>query len=173
MDGNGLYQVITDLSKLGGEYSIGDPGYHADYDVDFDGNAFFGSVPNDNLRLAAMGLQNLPALRAGWISDPRAASTGPDNSIGYAGYVFNHEREDYTVRFRVYAPELGRWRQRDPIAYVDGSNLNEYVTGCPIRYIDGYGLWRLRINPGRMRPFQLNDDEKLESLTRLNGLRIR
>ena len=89
--------------------------------------------------MAAQGARTT-ALRAGWISDPRATSTDPDNSIGYCGYVFNPERDDYTVRFRVYAPELGRWRTRDPIGYVDGSSMYEYTSSSPIRFLDPSGL---------------------------------
>ena len=62
---------------------------------------------------------------------------GTDNIIGYAGYIFNAESPGaangyfYTVRHRHYEPGLGRWRERDPLGYVDGMGLYEYVRGDP------------------------------------------
>jgi RHS repeat-associated protein len=86
------------------------------------------------------------ALPGGWIGDP-SSSVGPDNLIGYAGYVFNPEREDYSVRFRVYSPELGRWRQQDALGFVDGSSLYAYVASPPARFIDPSGLKLRVVNP--------------------------
>lgn len=115
--------------------AIGDGGYHADLDLNFDGVTDATDTGIIGGRSGAMST----ALPAGWISDP-SSDSGPDNSIGYAGYVFNHEREDYTVRFRVYSPELGRWRTRDPAGYTDGMALFEYVQSQPINYVDMLGL---------------------------------
>jgi len=44
------------------------------------------------------------------------------------------------VRHRVYVPEMGRWTRRDPIGYVDGVGLYEYVGGAPTRRNDPSGL---------------------------------
>lgn len=35
---------------------------------------------------------------------------------------------------------LGRWMQRDPLGYVDGGSLYEYVRSNPTQYMDSYGL---------------------------------
>ncbi len=79
-------------------------------------------------------------LPAGWVSDP-SSTDGPDNIAGYAGYRFNHEAENYAVRFRVYLPDLGRWAQRDPVGYLGSSmNLYEYAFSDPVRYLDPDGL---------------------------------
>ena len=59
-----------------------------------------------------------------------------DNVVGYAGYIFNAELVSagstglYTVRHRHYAPDLGRWLSRDPLGYVDGMSLYEYVAAA-------------------------------------------
>ncbi|MHC5024161.1 MAG: RHS repeat protein, partial [Planctomycetota bacterium] len=37
----------------------------------------------------------------------------------------------YHVRHRVFHAQLGRWLTRDPLGYVDGLNLHEYVGGRP------------------------------------------
>ena len=71
--------------------------------------------------------------------------------VGYAGYQWdgsvNNDRTVsgtmaglYHVRHRVYDPELGRWTRRDPIGYVDGRNLQEYVGGRALARIDDSGL---------------------------------
>ena len=67
------------------------------------------------------------------------------NIVGYAGYLFDGELSPprYTVRHRSYAPDLGRWLQRDPLGYVDGSNLYQYARSTPHGLTDPSGL-----NPG-------------------------
>src|SRR5690606_16358309 len=37
-------------------------------------------------------------------------------------------------------PEHGRFLQRDPLGYVDGMGLYEYVMGNPVGYLDPMGL---------------------------------
>src|SRR5690606_3276875 len=62
---------------------------------------------------------------------------------GYAGYIFNAEMHGaglYTVRHRNYAPDLGRWINRDPAGYADGMNVYMYVRSMPLRAIDPTGL---------------------------------
>lgn len=141
-NGDGLFNSF-DLASYSGSGSIGGSGYHADWDLNFDGvvdTLDFGILTAQGTRTAA--------LRSGWVSDPRASSTGPDNSVGYCGYVFNPEREDYTVRFRVYAPRLGRWRTRDPIGYAGGATLQLYAHNSPADYSDPTGLWPNPSAPG-------------------------
>jgi RHS repeat-associated protein len=71
---------------------------------------------------------------------PRAGNVSAyDNSILYCGYRFDWETGLYDVRNRMYHPTLGRWGQRDPLGYVDGMSLYEYVRGAPIRYGDWSG----------------------------------
>ncbi|NLW84175.1 MAG: RHS repeat-associated core domain-containing protein [Phycisphaerae bacterium] len=43
-------------------------------------------------------------------------------------------------RARTYDPEIGRFMQRDPLMYVDGMNVYEYVKSSPLKYIDPFGL---------------------------------
>ena len=42
--------------------------------------------------------------------------------------------------YRVYAPELGRWLNRDPIGERGGLNLYAFVWNQPVRRIDPFGL---------------------------------
>jgi RHS repeat-associated protein len=137
--GNGAYNLL-DVFALTGESDIDDSAYHADFDVNFDGLVRLSTGTTDVgiITHADRDGEMTAALPWGWISDP-TSTVGPDNSIGYAGYVFNPEREDYSVRFRVYTPELGRWRQRDPAGYIDGI-LQLYGRASPVMFIDPFGL---------------------------------
>jgi len=63
-----------------------------------------------------------------------------DNEILYCGYVYDTETGFYCVRNRHLAPTLGRWLQRDPMKYVDGMNLYEYVQSSPCCRNDAKGL---------------------------------
>jgi len=117
---------------------IGSSGYHAD--LDFNNDGVYDGVDLGLMSTSSWTVQLFDILPEGWISDP-SDDDGPDNSMGYAGYVFNAEREDYSVRFRVYSPELGRWMQRDPIGYLGGGNLYEYVYGMPMVFVDPAGLF--------------------------------
>ncbi|TVQ55034.1 MAG: hypothetical protein EA377_04255 [Phycisphaerales bacterium] len=108
--------------------------------------------PGDITRTGVVNDDDVAIVQAsqGWglYSQPGMLSThgpagGTDNILGYAGYIFNAEIGGaglYTVRHRHYAPDLGRWISRDPIGYVDGMNLYEYVKSQPVRFTDSSGL---------------------------------
>jgi RHS repeat-associated protein len=49
----------------------------------------------------------------------------------------------YLFRHRDYSPLLGRWMQQDPLGYVDGPSLYEYVKSRPIELVDSLGLQHL------------------------------
>lgn len=46
------------------------------------------------------------------------------------------------VHARMFDPEVGRWTRRDPLGYVDGMNLYEYVSSIPIIHVDEFGYSR-------------------------------
>ncbi len=64
----------------------------------------------------------------------RLDSLDPDGSGGYQLKLMYY-------RARTYDPETGRFMQRDPLEYVDGMNLFEYVSSRPIILKDPYGLF--------------------------------
>ena len=78
----------------------------------------------------------------------RGVLSNRENILGYAGYV--HEPATgaaggghgtvWHVRHRVLHSGLGRWVQRDPAGYVDGSSLVEYCSGTPVIQRDSSGL---------------------------------
>ena len=60
-------------------------------------------------------------------------------------FMWTSQRYDQTVGlyhfpFRSYSPELGRWMQRDPLGYVDGVSLYQYVGSHPTMLGDPLGL---------------------------------
>jgi RHS repeat-associated protein len=71
---------------------------------------------------------------------PTLLPVTPDNTIGYCGYVFNQETQDYTVRFRHYDPDIGRWIERDPAGYVADINVFAYGRNSPTIHMDPSGL---------------------------------
>ena len=52
-------------------------------------------------------------------------------------------------RARYYDPGTGRFISRDPIGYVDGMSLYEYVRSSPVNWLDPFGL---HIAPGPLGP---------------------
>jgi RHS repeat-associated protein len=65
------------------------------------------------------------------------------NRFGYAGYVFDEALAGtkWHVRHRVLESALGRWIKRDPLGYVDGAGLSEYVMSRAVSSTDSTGLW--------------------------------
>ncbi|XVJ60748.1 MAG: hypothetical protein HEQ23_15715 [Tepidisphaera sp.] len=62
------------------------------------------------------------------------------NRLGYAGYWFEPSTQQYLVRNREFEPLAGIWSERDPLEYVDGSNLYGYVNTNPVLLRDADGL---------------------------------
>ncbi len=75
-----------------------------------------------------------------WFTDDDVQSTYGANEIIFCGYRYDPESALYYVRTRTYSPVLGRWLQRDPIGYVAGENLYEYVGGMAVNSADATGL---------------------------------
>jgi len=70
----------------------------------------------------------------------------PDEPSAFGNpFMWTGQRHDvaiglYQFPFRTYSPRLGRWLQRDPLGYVDGVNLVEYVRSMVNRFVDPLGL---------------------------------
>jgi RHS repeat-associated protein len=61
------------------------------------------------------------------------------NPYMFTGRRWDEESGLYYYRARFYDCEKGRFLQRDPLEYVDGINLYEYVRGNPRNNLDPYG----------------------------------
>jgi RHS repeat-associated protein len=74
------------------------------------------------------------------------SSTWANATDGYNWqYMFQGGRYDsnsglYSFQRREYDPVLGRWIEQDSSGYADGANLNQFVGGNPIDYVDATGL---------------------------------
>jgi RHS repeat-associated protein len=60
----------------------------------------------------------------------------------FAGKSQIPELEKYDFVFRTYDSKIGRFLQRDPRGYVDGTNLYSYVQNNPASYTDPFGTER-------------------------------
>ncbi|MBX3402167.1 MAG: RHS repeat-associated core domain-containing protein, partial [Phycisphaeraceae bacterium] len=141
-DGNGAVEV----ADLNGTYGHLTAWFADDMQADWDRDGTtYGDVPDIFAFQTDWFAQSGNAVAAGQISRRYAAGSGinanaPDNVIGYCGYVFNPETDDYTVRFRHYDPEIGRWLERDPAGYVDGMNRFAIAKCSPVTRADWSGL---------------------------------
>ena len=84
------------------------------------------------------------------------------NRKGYAGYELDDAIAGayrlYHVRNRVLNSDLGRWLRRDPLGYVDGANLYEYVRSNPLAGLDPRGSACIGVNCGDSSSGDVGDD---------------
>ena len=66
-------------------------------------------------------------------------STPPLAYFTFTGREFDAECGIFHYRARAHSPSLGRFLQRDPLGYVDGMNLYEYVKSNPTDAVDPLG----------------------------------
>jgi RHS repeat-associated protein len=120
-------QAWTDLKAGGSSASA--------FGLDLDFDDYYGPGEGDEDLFWESYDANLGLSGRGRVSTPGVAGR-----IGYAGYQWDQTAGAYHVRYRVYLPEIGRWTRRDPLGYVDGMGLYEYVGSRPTQEVDGYGL---------------------------------
>jgi len=103
-------------------------GYDVRFDLDLDGD-----VDSTDSSIASTTYQGVTL---GWNT-----LTNPDigNDGGYAGYRWKSNINLYEVRHRFLDPHLGRWTRRDPLGYVDGMTLYEYVGSRALKWVDPTG----------------------------------
>jgi len=101
----------TDINNIDAAIS-----YDVRYDLDLDGD-----VDAADSSRASSTFQGT-TLGRGVLS-----SSSVGNRKGYSGYEYDEAVGKYHVRNRILDPALGRWTRRDPLGYVDGMSLYEYV----------------------------------------------
>ncbi len=120
----GAYYLLQDLLFRAVALTNSTGGIVEAYDTDAYGNTLIFTGPG------ADGI---------WFANDDVQSGYGANEIIYCGYRYDPETELYYVRNRTYRPTLGRWIQRDPIGYVGGVNLYEYVESNPVNAVDPWG----------------------------------
>ncbi len=80
-----------------------------------------------------------------------------DNPYTFTGRRLDALSGQYYYRYRYYDVATGRFLNRDPILYVGGPHLYEYVRSIPTSYYDPLGL----------RPAHTNDEK--QAIKRCNG----
>ncbi len=68
------------------------------------------------------------------------ASSSYANTYTYTGRRWDADLSLYYFRARIYSPTLGRFLSRDPLGFVPGANLFEYVRGRVAVRVDSLGL---------------------------------
>jgi RHS repeat-associated protein len=63
-----------------------------------------------------------------------------DNPFRFAGKLLLGDSGKYDFVFRAYDPALGRFLQRDPKGYVDGTNLYTFARNNPLVFSDALGM---------------------------------
>ena len=121
---------------------IGSGAYDVRKDVNLDGVEDSDDVDQGNAVTGGNHTLGRGVLSAGGVGG------AVSNRRGYAGYEYAPELEGtgaagrhlYHVRNRVYDADVGRWTRRDPLGYVDGMGLYEYVGGMAVIGRDPNGL---------------------------------
>jgi RHS repeat-associated protein len=106
--------------------SVGDAGYQVEGDLNASGTV---DLTDLNLYSAASG----KSIDTGRLS-------GSTNIVGYSGYLMEPSSGMYIVRHRWLTPLNGRWLNSDPLEYVDGQAVQQYVQSNPVNSIDTFGL---------------------------------
>ena len=70
-------------------------------------------------------------------------TTNPFRWVGYNGYYWDEDVEEYWILIRPYAPILARWLTFDPLGFEAGDeNWYRYVLNNAINAIDPSGMTR-------------------------------
>jgi RHS repeat-associated protein len=109
-----------------------------------------------NFKAAADGPQGGPGATQ-WRRKLVASRYG--NPFMWTGQRYDATTGQYHFWARTYSPSLGRWMQRDPLEYVDGSNLYVYVRAQPTMSVDPLGLYDRRDRDGMWKR-EPNAEEK-------------
>jgi RHS repeat-associated protein len=105
-------------------------------------------------------------LDADWSTDADGVSD-VNNEVLYAGYRFDPETGLFHVRNRYYSTSLGRFTARDPLGYVDGMSVYEYVGGNPIHYVDSLGERPVLMGPDGQPQDPPPTEEEMQRMLKL------
>jgi len=123
----------TDQTAFNAAYpsEVGDGNYNRNCDADYDGDV---DALDQSAFTAAYNAPGTSVVVAGREWSPTA------NPYGYTTRELAPESLLMHYRARTYHPTLKQFMQRDPLGYVDGPDLYQYVLGNPLRDSDPFGL---------------------------------
>ncbi|MGE0367287.1 MAG: RHS repeat-associated core domain-containing protein [Phycisphaerales bacterium] len=132
--------TLTDLDfNADGNIDPDDPGdfINNPYDWNLDGSV--DSADDDDF------FDNYSAVSGNTYGRGYLSLSAHGNRIGYAGYIYDRfisgpDGGKWHVRHRVLDSGIGRWTRRDPLGYVDGPSLLNYVSTDPLGRYDSLGL---------------------------------
>ncbi|HEY8225070.1 MAG TPA: RHS repeat-associated core domain-containing protein, partial [Pyrinomonadaceae bacterium] len=75
-----------------------------------------------------------------------------DNPFRFGGKRLLLQSNKYDFVFRTYDPSTGRFFQRDPYGFIDGTNMYSFVGNNPLIYTDTFGVNRSESNSIPFRP---------------------
>ena len=90
-----------------------------------------------------------------------------DNEILFCGYWYDAETGLCEVRNRYFNWLLGRWMTTDPIGYVDGMSLYEYVSSSPLARLDPLGEWEKLSDDMKDYTFEANTNDTFSGLIKM------
>jgi len=79
-------------------------------------------------------------------SGSEISNSANSNRYTYTGREWDEGLSLYHYRARMYAPLSGRFISRDPLGYVDGFLLLQYVLSNPVRFVDFSGSQAVESN---------------------------
>jgi len=89
-----------------------------------------------------------------WASPQATSRLG--NPFMHQGLWLDGECGKYQNRHREFLPGMGRFAQRDPLEYVDGANIYDYLLCQPMSYTDPQGT--IRAQP-LVQPYDCSDGQ--------------
>jgi RHS repeat-associated protein len=155
----GIIAERVRYSAYGVPFCIAAADFNGDGDVDAADNTAYSNANTAGDPSADLNLDNVVDFNDTllWNNLYTTAETGGRsvlsrssvrNRIGYAGYQHDPAvtgsaqasgQGKYHVRHRVYDAGVGRWTRRDPLGYVDGMSVYQYVSTTPIVATDPSG----------------------------------
>jgi RHS repeat-associated protein len=101
-------------------------------------------------------------------------SSAPVAYFTFTGREYDAETGLFHYRARTYGPGSGRFYSRDPLGYVDGMNLYQYVNGNPLTYVDPSGLWKVTRGRNKRAIVEAESNcDTYEHLSEIVGLDVR
>jgi len=103
----------------------------------------------DDARTASYGdhMCSAPTLESQRVTADGSPATYGLCDVGHQGLMHDKEFGLIYNRARYLHPRLGRFISRDPLGYVDGMSLYEYVRSGPVGRVDPSGLLRSTFSP--------------------------